>query len=146
MPFDETYADADLKRILTETRVVAVVGMTPDAARPDHFVPAIMQARGMRIIPVNPKYAGQEILGETVYGSLAEAGQALGDAIEMVDVFRRPAQVPPVVDEALQYLPGLKVIWMQVGIAHAEAAAQARAAGVDVVMNRCPKIEFARLF
>ncbi|QOL79611.1 CoA-binding protein [Pseudooceanicola spongiae] len=146
MPMDETYADADLKRILSDTKVVAVVGMTPDPARPDHFVPEILQAHGMRIVPVNPKFAGQEILGETVYASLTEAGAALGEAIEMVDVFRRPEQVPPVVEEALAALPGLKTIWMQVGIAHAEAAATARAQGVEVVMNRCPKIELARLF
>lgn len=146
MPDDEIYQDADLKRILSETKVAAVVGMTPDPARPDHFVSAVLQARGIRVIPVNPKYAGQEILGETVYASLTEVGAALGEGVEMVDVFRRSEQIPPVVTEALEALPGLKTIWMQVGISHPEAAAQARAAGVEVVMNRCPKVEFARLF
>ncbi len=140
-----TYDDADLTRILRDSKVIAVWGMTPDPARPDNFVAAFLQARGKRVIPVNPRFAGQEILGEKVFGTLQEVGDALGETVDMVDIFRRSEQVPPVVDDALEGLPGLKVIWMQVGIVNEAAAAKAEAAGVEVIMDRCPKVEMPRL-
>lgn len=135
--------DAEIRKILTETRVVAVVGYSANPDRPSHYVAAFLKSRGMRVIPVNPGLAGDTQLGERVYGALSEIPPEIG--VEMVDIFRRSEAVPEIVSEALTHLPNLKVIWMQLGVSHAEAAAMAQSRGVTVVEDRCPKIEAARL-
>jgi O-acetylhomoserine (thiol)-lyase len=133
------YADATLRDIMTRVRVIALVGASANVNRPSHEVMQFLQAQGYRVIPVNPGLAGQSLLGEMVYPSLRE----LPGPVDMVDVFRASAQVPPVVDDAIA--AGAKVVWMQLGVRHDEAAARAEAAGLQVVMDRCPKIEFSRL-
>jgi hypothetical protein len=122
--------------------VIAVVGLSPKPDRPSHGVARFLQSRGHRIIPVNPGHAGQEILGETVYASLSDLPNA--DEVDMIDIFRQSNAVPAIVDEALEVLPNLRTVWMQIGVQHAEAAAKAEAAGKTVVQNMCPKIEFPR--
>ena len=135
-------SDADLRRILTETKVIALVGWSPKPDRPSHRVAAFLHQRGYRVIAVNPGVAGQDSgLGGPVVARLAD----IAGPVDMVDIFRRAEDVPEVVDQALAALPGLKVIWMQLGIEHAGAAAVAKAAGLEVVQNRCPAIEVPRL-
>jgi len=138
----ETYSDAHLTDILRRTKTVAVVGVSMNPVRPSYYVARYLSLKGYRVIPVNPGHAGETVFGATVLPSLA----AIETPVDMVDIFRRSDAVPPIVDEALEHLPGLGTIWMQIGVEHAEAAAKARARGVDVVMNRCPKIEYQRLF
>jgi predicted CoA-binding protein len=133
--------DDDLRRILTETRTIALVGWSPKPDRPSHRVAAFLKARGYRVIPVNPGQAGQEALGETVRASLSD----ITEGVDMVDIFRRSEEAGAVVDAALAALPGLKTVWMQLGVVDEAAAARARAAGVEVVMDRCPAIEIPRL-
>jgi predicted CoA-binding protein len=133
--------DATIRRVLTETRTIALVGWSPKPDRPSHRVAAFLKAQGYRVIPVNPGQAGQIALGETVRASLAE----IGEAVDMVDIFRRSEEAGAVVDEALAVLPGLKAVWMQLGVVDAAAAARAEAAGVTAVMDRCPAIEIPRL-
>jgi uncharacterized protein len=135
--------DATFRRILTGTRTVAVVGWSPNPARPSHGVAAFLKRRGMRVIPVNPGQAGKRHEGEVIHARLADIPKDAG--IEMVDIFRRTDAVAGVVDEALAELPDLKVIWMQLGIADENAAEKARAQGITVVQDTCPKIEAARL-
>jgi predicted CoA-binding protein len=132
--------DAKIRSILTEVKTIALVGWSPKPDRPSHRVAAYLAARGYRVIPVNPGAAGQTAVGETVRASLAE----IEGPVDMVDIFRRSEDVPPVVEEALK-LPGLKAIWMQLGITNAQAAAEAEARGVQVVQDRCPAIEIPRL-
>ncbi len=132
--------DAKIRSILTEVKTIAMVGWSPKPDRPSHRVAAYLAAQGYRVIPVNPGAAGQIALGETVRASLAE----IEGPVDMVDIFRRSEDVPPVVEEALK-LPGLKAIWMQLGITNAQAAAEAEARGVQVVQDRCPAIEIPRL-
>ena len=134
--------DATLRDVFTRVRTVAVVGFSANPARPAHFVSVFLQDRGYRVIPVNPGLAGQEILGETVRATLAE----VPEEVDMVDVFRRSEAVPEVVEEALDRWPSLPVLWLQLGVHHPEAVARARAAGVTVVEDRCPKMEYPRLF
>ena len=133
------YPDATLIRILGWVKTIAIVGVSSNWNRPSYFVMKYLQSKGFRTIPVNPGLAGQELLGEKVYASLRE----IPDKIDMVDVFRNSDAVPPIVDDAIAI--GAKVVWMQLGVRHDEAAAKAEAAGIEVVMNRCPKIEFGRL-
>ncbi len=137
-----TEDDEDISRIARETKVIAMVGLSPNEARPSWGVARYLQAQGMRVIPVNPGHAGQTILGETVYASLADLPDTLN--VDMVDIFRRSDAVGPVVDQALQHLPGLRTVWMQLGVVNDAAAAAARARGMTVVQDRCPKIEFPR--
>lgn len=132
--------DAKIRGILESVKVIAVVGWSPKPDRPSHRVAAYLAGRGYRVIPVNPGVAGSRALGEVVRASLSE----IGEGVDMVDIFRRSEEVPGVVAEALA-LPGLKAIWMQLGVAHAQAAAEAEAAGVQVVQDRCPAIEIPRL-
>lgn len=137
-----SYSDDFLRRVLDEARVIAMVGASTNPVRASYFVASYLTARGRRVIPVNPAQAGQELFGEKVLSELSE----IDVPVDMVDVFRRSEHVPEIVDEALATLmPGLKSIWMQFGVVHAEAAARAEAAGLDVVMDRCPKVEMARL-
>lgn len=119
-----------------------MIGASTNPVRPSYFVMRYLQLKGMRVIPVNPGAAGQTLLGEPVFGDMAE----ITAPVDMVDVFRRSEAVPAIVDQALEVFPKLETIWMQIGVAHPQAAEVARAAGVDVIMNRCPKIEYQRLF
>ena len=133
------YTDAKIRRILSTVRVIALVGASGNWNRPSYFVMKYLQGKGYRVIPVNPANAGKDMQGETVYASLRD----IPDKVDMVQVFRASDQVPPVVDDAIAI--GAKVVWMQLGVRHDAAAAKAEAAGLDVIMNRCPKIEFGRL-
>ena len=137
-----SYSDEFLKTVLRRTKVVAVVGVSMNPVRPSYYVARYMGLKGYRVIPVNPLHAGEKLFGETVVADLAE----IDAPVDMVDIFRRSEAVPPIVDSALEHLPHLKTIWMQIGVEHVEAAAMAEARGVDVIMNRCPKIEYQRLF
>ncbi|MGB8812814.1 MAG: CoA-binding protein [Paracoccaceae bacterium] len=136
-----TQTDSEIKHILTTTKVIALVGWSPKPDRPSHRVAAYLKAKGYRVIPVNPGQVGVQALGEVVRASLAD----ITEAVDMVDIFRRSEEVLPVVEAALAHLPGLKTVWMQLGVQNAEAAALARAKGVVVVQNRCPAIEIPRL-
>jgi predicted CoA-binding protein len=136
--------DVRLRRILATTRVIAVVGASDNPVRPSFFVARYLAARGYRVIPVNPALAGATLFGETARARLADIPREI--PVDMVDIFRRAEAVPDIVDEALAHLPALRTIWMQIGVAHAEAAARAAARGLEVVENRCPKIEHQRLF
>ncbi|MCA9860768.1 MAG: CoA-binding protein [Thermomicrobiales bacterium] len=129
-------------RLLQTYKTIAMVGLSADPMRPSHFAAIYMQSEGYDIIPVNPRLAGQEILGQPVYASLLEIPKDRN--VEIVDVFRRSEDVPAVLDEAIAI--DAPVFWMQLGIVNEDAAARARAAGMDVVMNRCVKIEHARFF
>ena len=136
------YADETIRRILTEVRTIAVVGVSPNPVRPSYYVARYLGLKGFRVIPVNPGHAGETLFGETVRRSLSE----IGEPVDMVDIFRRSEHVGPIVDEALAAFPALRVIWMQIGVENADAAARAEARGVTVIQNRCPKIEYQRLF
>ena len=138
-----SYSNAELLAILHATRSIAMVGASPKWNRPSSFAMKYLQEKGYRVIPVNPGHAGKQILGETVYASLAD----IPDAFDMVDIFRNSEAAGPITDEAIALAKekGIKVIWMQLGVVNHEAAARARAAGLTVVMDRCPKIEFGRL-
>ncbi|KIC43253.1 CoA-binding protein [Ruegeria sp. ANG-R] len=136
------YTDAHLTTILKRTKVVAVVGVSMNPVRPSYYVARYLSLKGYTVIPVNPGHAGRFLFGQTVRASLSEISQP----VDMVDIFRRSEAVPPIVDEALAAFPDLRTIWMQIGVEHDEAAATAQTRGVDVVMNRCPKIEYQRLF
>ena len=127
-----------LRRILRECRVIAVVGLSADWFRPSFFAAKYMQEHGYRVIPVNPRY--QAILGEKCYKSLRE----IPHAVDMVDVFRKTQDVAPIADEAIAI--GAKVLWQQLGVKNEAAAAKARAAGLEAVLDRCVKIEHGRLF
>jgi predicted CoA-binding protein len=129
-----------LRRILQDNRVLAVVGLSADWYRPSYFAAKYMQAHGYRIIPVNPRYAGQTVLGERCYASL----QDIPDKVDLVDVFRRTEDVMPIAQAAIAI--GARVLWQQIGVTNADAAAAARKAGLEAVMDRCVKIEHARLF
>jgi len=127
-----------LRRILKESRVIAVVGLSADWYRPSYFAAKYMQEHGYRVIPVNPKY--DSILGETCYRSLRD----IGERVDLVDVFRKTEDVMPVAEEAIAI--GAKVLWQQLGVKNEAAAAKARAAGLETVLDRCVKIEHGRLF
>jgi len=130
--------DAEIRDILTSVKTIALVGWSPKPDRPSHGVAAFLKRRGYRVIPVNPGQAGQQALGETVVATLAEAGP-----VDMVDIFRRSEEARAVMDEAVAV--GAKVVWTQLGVVDEAAATRARAAGLKVVMNRCPAIEIPRL-
>src|SRR5687767_13603993 len=131
---------SDLRRILVNCRTLAIVGLSPQWHRPSYFAAKYMQAHGYRIIPVNP--GAREILGERCYPSVSAAAE--DHQIDMVDCFRRSEDIPPIADEAIAI--GAKCLWLQIGVVNEEAAAKARAAGLETVMDRCVKIEHARLF
>ena len=127
-----------LRRILAENRVLAVVGLSADWFRPSYFAAKYMLEHGYRVIPVNPQY--REVLGQKCYASLRE----VPEKVDMVDVFRKTADVPPIAEDAIAI--GAKVLWQQLGVKNEAAAARARAAGLETVMDRCVKIEHGRLF
>jgi len=129
--------EEDIRFALQETRTWAVVGCSPDPHRDSHRIAALLQRQGFRVIPVNP--AATEILGERCFASLAE----IGEPVDVVDIFRRASEAGAHVDEAIEI--GAKAVWMQLGVIDADAAERARAAGLRVVMNRCPAIELPRL-
>ena len=133
------YTDAKIRRILSTVRTIAMIGASTNWNRPSYFVMKYLQGKGYRVIPVNPAAAGQELQGERVYASLRD----IPDKVDMVDIFRTSDQVPPIVEDAIAI--GARVVWMQLGIRNDAAAARAEAAGLEVIMNRCPKIEFGRL-
>jgi predicted CoA-binding protein len=133
------YPDWQIRRILRDVNTIAMAGASQNWNRPSYFVMKYLQIKGIRVIPVNPRAAGEEILGEQVYASLTD----IPHKIDMVDIFRRSDQVGPIVEDALTI--GAPVIWMQLTIRNDEAAAMAEAAGATVIMDRCPKIEFGRL-
>ena len=137
----DAYDNAYISEILNSVRTITVVGASANDVRPSFFVVKYLLAKGFDVYPINPGQAGKHILGRMTFGRLADVPAA----IDMVDIFRASDAVPGIVDEALalQSLP--KVIWMQLGVRHDEAAARAEAAGMKVVMNRCPKIEYGRL-
>ncbi|MDE0727521.1 MAG: CoA-binding protein [Alphaproteobacteria bacterium] len=143
IPLPLRYSDATLRGILSEIRVMAMVGASGDWKRPSFFAMKYLQRRGYRVIPINPGRAGTEILGETVYASLADVPVP----IDMVDVFRSSEAALGVAEEAVALVEEkqIKVLWLQLGIRNDAAAEIAQAAGIQVIMDRCPKIEFARL-
>lgn len=137
----DSYPDDYIRSILKEVKTVAIVGASANDARPSYFVLKYLMGRGYRLIAVNPGLAGKDILGAPVYASLKD----IPEPVDMVEIFRNSAAAGPIVDEALALDPLPKVIWMQLTVRHDEAAAKAEAAGIRVVMNRCPKIEYGRL-
>jgi predicted CoA-binding protein len=137
----DSYPDATIRGILHSVKTIAIVGASAKDVRPSYFVLRYLIGKGYHVFPVNPGHGGQEILGRTVYASLADVPEPL----DMVEIFRGSEHAPRIVDEALALNPRPKVIWMQLGVRNDEAAATAEAAGLQVVMNRCPKIEYGRL-
>lgn len=135
----DSYSDAYLRAILGAVKTIAMVGASANWNRPSYFAMKYLQDKGFRVIPVNPREAGKEILGEPVYADL----DSLTDSVDMVDIFRNSTAAGPLTDDAIRL--GAKVVWMQLTVRNDEAAARAEAAGLQVVMNRCPKIEYARL-
>lgn len=131
--------DEIIHRILASVKTIAVIGASDKQNRPVYGVMRFLQRKGYRCIPVNPRLAGQKLLGETVYASLAE----IPEPVDMVDVFRRSEEVEPVANAAIDI--GAKVLWMQLGVINESVASRAAGAGLDVIMNRCPAIEIARL-
>ena len=139
----DSYSNAYIHGILAGARTIAMVGASPKWNRPSYFAMKYLQEKGYRVIPVNPRVAGSEILGEKVYADLA----SVPERIDLVDIFRAAKDAGPVVDEAIALAKdkGITVVWMQLGVRDDEAAGRAEAAGLQVVMDRCPKIEFGRL-
>lgn len=136
MPLTE---DAEIKALLEETRTIALVGASDRPDRPSYGVMATLQRHGYRVIPINPQITGEHVHGEFVFRELAQ----LGDPIDLVDIFRRPEAAGEAVDQAIAI--GAKAVWMQLGVINHDAAARAEAAGLKVVMNRCPAIDIPRL-
>jgi uncharacterized protein len=142
MPMDhDSYSDSYIRGILNTVKSIAMVGISPKDNRPSYFAFKYLKERGYTMIPINPGQAGKEILGRKVYARLAD----VPEPVDMVDIFRAAQYAGPIVEEALALNPRPQVIWMQLGVRSDEAAAIAEAAGLKVVMNRCPKIEYGRL-
>jgi predicted CoA-binding protein len=136
------YSDTFLRDILRRTQVIALVGVSANPVRASNFVARYLGLRGYRVLPINPAYAGQTLFGETVKANLSE----LEAPVDMVDIFRRSEAVPEIAEDAMRLFPALRTIWMQFGVQHPQTAVIAEARGFDVVQNRCPKIEYQRLF
>jgi predicted CoA-binding protein len=130
--------DATIKEVLSTPQTVAVIGCSPNPDRDSHRIAKLLKARGHRIIPVNPGH--REILGEACYASLRD----IPEPVDMVDIFRRSEHVAPIIDEAIE--TGAKIVWMQLGVIDEQAATKAQGAGLTVIMDRCPAIEYRRLF
>ena len=139
----EHYPDGLLRRVLGSVKTIAMVGASPDWHKASSFAMRYLQGKGYRVIPVNPRAAGRQVFGETCYASLRDIPQDVTGPIDMVDIFRNAKAAGPITDEAIAI--GAKVVWMQLGVRNDAAAARAEAAGLSVIMNRCPKIEFGRL-
>jgi predicted CoA-binding protein len=139
MKSHDSYSDDELRQVLRSVQTIAMVGASPNWNRPSFFVMKYLQSKGYRVIPVNPRAVGEAILGERVYPDL----KSVPEKIDMVDIFRNSADAGPITDDAIAI--GAKVVWMQIGVRNDAAAARAEAAGLTVIMNRCPKIEFSRL-
>jgi uncharacterized protein len=137
----DSYPDSYIRGILNTVKTIAMVGISPKDNRPSYFAFKYLLDRGYRMIPVNPGQVGKDILGQKVYRNLLE----IPEAVDMVDIFRNSADVPPIVEEAIALNPKPHVIWMQLSVRNDEAARRAEQAGLKVVMNRCPKIEYGRL-
>jgi predicted CoA-binding protein len=137
----DSYPDSYIRGILNTVKTIAMVGFSPKESRPSYFVFKYLLERGYRVIPVNPGRAGEDVLGQNVYAKLSD----IPDPIDMVDIFRASEHVLPIVQEALTLKPKPQVIWMQLTVRNDEAAQLAETAGLKVVMNRCPKIEYGRL-
>jgi predicted CoA-binding protein len=137
----DSYSDGYIRGILNTVKTIAMVGISPKDNRPSYFAFKYLLERGYRMIPVNPGQAGKEILGQKVYASLSD----IPEPIDMIDIFRASQHVVPIVNEALALKPQPQVIWMQLTIRNDEAARRAEDAGIKVVMDRCPKIEYGRL-
>ena len=137
-----SYDDQHLRDVLTRAKRIAVVGVSMNPVRASYFVARYLGLRGYEVLPVNPGHAGEKLFGKAVLASLSD----IEGPVDMVDIFRRSEAVPGIVEEALACFPDLQTIWMQIGVQHAEAAARAEARGVTVIQNRCPKIEYQRLF
>jgi predicted CoA-binding protein len=135
----DAYSDAYIRDILAQNRIIAMVGASANSSRPSYFAMKYLKQKGFTVIPVNPGQAGQEILGEKVYASLAD----IQEKVDIVDIFRSSDAALGVTREAIAL--GAKVVWMQLGVRNDEAAKLAEEAGLQVVMNRCPKIEYGRL-
>ena len=135
----DNYSDDYIRSILENVRTIAMVGASSNTVRPSYFVLKYLLEKGYRVFPVNPGHAGKEFLGQTVYASLSD----IPDPVDMVDIFRNAQAAGPITDEAIAI--GAKIVWMQLSVRNDEAAARAEAAGLKVVMNRCPKIEYGRL-
>ncbi|MDE0907198.1 MAG: CoA-binding protein [SAR324 cluster bacterium] len=140
MNLHDHYPDSYLRDILRSVRTIAMVGASTNWKRPSFFVMKYLQRKGFRVIPVNPVSAGELLLGETVQSNL----ESIPEAVDMVDLFRKAEQAPGLAQAAEQI--GAKVLWMQIGVRNDEAARLAENAGMQVVMDRCPKIEYSRLF
>jgi predicted CoA-binding protein len=133
------YTDDYIRDILRRVRTIAMVGASPNWNRPSYFAMKYLQHKGYRVVPVNPVAAGQAILGEKAYASLKD----IPEPVDMIDIFRNSEAAGPITDEAIAI--GAKVVWMQLGVRNDPACQRAEAAGLTVVMNRCPKIEYGRL-
>src|SRR5207237_10201610 len=133
------YSDAQLRSILQRVKTIAMVGASSNWNRPSYFVMKYLQSKGYRVIPVNPGLTGQTLLGEMVYASVRD----IPESVDMVDIFRGSREVQPIVEDAIAI--GAKVVWMQLGVRNDATAAAAEQAGIEVIMYRCPKIEFGRL-
>ena len=136
------HSDAQIRAILQRMRTIAMVGVSPNPVRPSHYVGRYLSLKGFQVIPVNPGHAGTRLFGQEVRASLADCPPET----DMLDIFRRSEAVGPIVHEALERLPALRTVWMQIGVVNEDAARAARARGCEVVMDRCPKIEYQRLF
>ena len=137
----ENYSPDVIRNILQTVKTIALVGASANEVRPSYFVMKYLIDKGYDVIPVNPGLAGQQILGQTVFASLGD----IPKPVDMVDIFRNSDAAGPITDEALALSPKPKVIWMQLSVRNDEAAARAEAAGLQVVMNRCPKMEYGKL-
>ena len=137
----DSYAPDLIRNILQSVKTIALVGASANEVRPSYFVMKYLIDKGYQVIPVNPGLAGQQILGQTVYASLGD----IPKPVDMVDIFRNSDAAGPITDEALALSPKPNVIWMQLSVRNDEAAARAEAAGLQVVMNRCPKMEYGKL-
>jgi predicted CoA-binding protein len=137
----DSYDDSYIRGILNTVKTIAMVGVSANTSRPSYFAFKYLLERGYRMIPVNPGLAGQELLGQKVYGKLAD----IPEPVDMVDIFRASQYALGIVQDALALKPRPQVIWMQLGVRNDAAAALAEANGIKVVMNRCPKIEYGRL-
>ena len=136
------YSDTHLKQVLTRTKRIAVVGVSMNPVRPSYYVARYLSLKGFTVYPVNPGHAGKMLFGQTVRAALGD----IEGGVDMVDIFRRSEAVPPIVEQALEVFPKLQTVWMQIGVENEEATKLAEGRGVTVIQNRCPKIEYQRLF